>query len=48
MMLSRELIQPIDLIPGTADLNSQEKDPPDYGSDLRTNISECHEIAKYI
>ena len=43
-MLGREIIQPINL--DTADLNNPKKELPEYLSDLRSNISECHEIAR--
>jgi hypothetical protein len=46
LMLGGEVTQPIDLILGTTDLNNPGKEIPEYLSDLRTNISECHEIAR--
>ena len=43
-MLGREIIQPKDL--DKADLYNPEKELQEYLSDLRSNISECHEIAR--
>lgn len=46
LFLGRETTQPIDLILGTCNLNNPEKDIPEYVQDLRTNMVECHEIAR--
>lgn len=46
MFLGRETTQPIDLILGTCNLNNPEKDIPEYVQDLKTNMVECHEIAR--
>ena len=47
-MLDREITQPIDFILGRADLNNPEKELPEYLSDLKSNISEYHEMLEKI
>ena len=42
LMLGREVIQPIDLITGMAELNSQIKEPSQYIVDLKKSIEEAH------
>ena len=45
-MLGREIHQPIDLMLGTASLNSQEKDVPNYLLDLQNTMMETQNIAR--
>ena len=47
-MLGREITQPIDFILGRADLHNPEKELPEYLSDLKSNISEYHEMLEKI
>ena len=46
LMLGREIHQPIDLMLGTASVNSQEKDVPNYLLDLQNTMMETQNIAR--
>ena len=46
LFLGRETTQPIDLMLGTVELNNPEREIPEYIQDLKTNMEECHQIAR--
>jgi len=46
MMLGREVMQPVDLILGTATMNSEDKEPVGYVQELRETLQGVHQIAR--